>query len=234
MTDAKWPLDDTIRLADRTLELALPDAAALNAHLEAATIEGLVADSAALRTARDGQINRPGRMREATLTQDEAVLAGAALVETVRFAVGRAKAGKKNAKLKAAVGVGSTASLAGVKGSSAALDKIVAASEGRLAADLRRCGVLPAMIESAGELSIHITGADRVQEARGEAGVVGTSFKNVTLVRAIDDIDAIIAAAQLAFYKTNPARAKLYRDLIPSHPKKATPTGAGGTTGGAT
>ena len=176
MTDAKWPLDDTIRLADRTLELALPDAAALNAHLEAATIEGLVADSAA----RDGQLNRPGRMREATLTQDEAVAEGAALVETVRFAVQRAKAGKKNAKLKAAVGVGSTASLAGVKGSSAALDKIVAASEGRLAADLRRCGVLPAMIESAGELSIHITGADRVQEARGEAGVVGTSFKNVT------------------------------------------------------
>jgi hypothetical protein len=205
----KWPLAQLSDIAAKALELADEHRESLEPRLAAGVLDHLRANVDSLDGARSGATRAQVDAKSATKNQNEAAKAGYALVESVRRAVTRAGA---KASEKKAFGVG-------LRIREGSVPQIVAGLDAVADGAARYPELLPADLEKAAARRAALAGADRDQGAKKGRAKVATAARANVQVSVEGDVDAILAAAEMAFHDDPPTLA-LFRDLVPSRSKK--------------
>lgn len=204
----RWSVDQTIRAAEGLHPLAVQHRAALEPRLPAGFIEGVQADTAAMRSlASDTVIERKGRSAS-TLSQNDAVKNGAVLVSNVRRLLRTGAAANKELLKAFGVGVEVKTTVSSVE---KALGLIIAAAS-RHEAAARAAGVLPDDVANARAILAAVSGADAVQEGKKLTAKQATAAANVVHVRLSDSLMHLESIAQVAL---SPAQAAAFSALTP-------------------
>jgi hypothetical protein len=212
---SKWPLAQLSDIASKALALAEEHREALEPRLAAGVLDHLRANLASLDGARSGATRARSELKGATANQNEAARAGYALVESTRKAIVRVGA---KASEKKDFGVGLRIREGGVPQIVAGLDAIVAAAA-KYPELTRRAGILPADLEKATARRDALAGADRDQGTKKGTAKSATATRTSTQKSVEGDVDAILAAAEMAFHD-EPRTLARFRDLVPSRTKK--------------
>ena len=187
----------------KALQLAQDHKAELAARLSQSVLDALVTDLKNLGTVVPAALVQREVTKTATLTQDEALAQGYALVSAIRTAVVRKGA---TAEVRKAYGVGTATNPKIVKRVKAAISQIVdravaqpaeAASLGILQKDI---DVLKADLQA-------ITIADDTQEQQRAGAPTSTKERNRTANRILAAVDDVVAAGVLEFAKDAEKRA---------------------------
>lgn len=209
----RWSVDQTIRAAEGLHPLAVQHRAALEPRLAPGFIDGLAADLASLRSLSAGAVAERSDRSSATISQNDAIKRGAALVSGLRRLL-RSGARVDKALQKAfGVGVDVTPTVGAV---SKALEMIINGAT-RHEAAARAAGVLPADITNARALLAAVGGADQAQEQKKLTAKQATAAAKVVHTRLADNLMHLDSVAQVAL---TPAQAGLFSALTPTTTKK--------------
>ncbi len=214
----RWSVDQTIRAGEGLHPLAVQHRAALEARLPAGFIEGVAADLAAIRGLAAGAVVERKDRSGATISQNDAVKNGAALVTSLRRLL--RSGASKDKQLQKAFGVGLD-----VKPTVSSVEKalgLVIAAASRNEAAVRAAGVLPDDVVSARNLLAALTGADASQEQKKLTAKQATAAVGEVHSRLSDNLAHLESIARAALPR---AQATQFIALIPSSPtkKKAPP-----------
>lgn len=212
----KWPIARISDIANGTLALTAEFRADLEPRLAAGLIDHLAANLAAFDGKRAQASNAPVALEAATRTQDAASAAGFALVSGVRRSLARLPSATKADKK--AFGVGERLSSRSVPQVLAGLDALLAASAERTAV-VRAAGLLPADLEDARSLRAQLSGADDAQSTLKATKTSATAARNALAAAIALDVDAILAAASIAFH-ARPDVAARFEAVVPGTGRK--------------
>ncbi|MBE2252802.1 MAG: hypothetical protein IAE78_24940 [Myxococcus sp.] len=193
------------------LELAKPHVAKLEGRLPAGFFDSLKTDAAITRTRGDVAASRSTR-KAATVSQDQAVAEGAALVSTIRELVRRGA--PKDKQLWKAFGVGSrfTPSVGTV---SSALKGIIAAAN-NFPSQTQALGVLAADVTRMQTYVASISSIDADQEAKKQTSKQATAQLKAAVERLSGNLSLLASIARLAL----PAEdARVFEAALPASPK---------------
>lgn len=215
----KWPIARLADIGNAALALAVEFRAELEPRLDPGLIDHLRANLVAFDGSRSDATNAPAALKVATRTQDAAAKAGYELVAGVRRAIARAP-GVSKADHKA-FGVGEKIRIGSVPQVLAGLDAIVRSTTERPAI-ARAAGILPADIEGARAIRLRLAGADGVQATIKETKKSSIASRNALASSISSDVDAVLAAASVAFY-ARPEVGARFGALVPGKGRKAPP-----------
>lgn len=197
-----------VRAAEGLHPLAVKHRAALEPRLPAGFVDGLKADADSVRAAADSAADTRGSKRGATISQNDALAAGARLIGSIRALV---RTGQPNAKQlwrDLGVGLATNGSLGRV---TAGLTQILNAST-RFPAELRAAGVLQTDLDQARAALGALVAADSSQEQKKLTAKQATQALTATRVRLENNL---VHLASIAGASLSAADARLFADLIP-------------------
>ncbi|APR81098.1 Hypothetical protein A7982_06445 [Minicystis rosea] len=187
----------------KALQLADDNKAALAARLSQSVLDALAADLKDLGVVVPAALVRREVAKTATLTQEEALAQGYALVSAIRTAVVRKGA---SPEVRKAYGVGTNTNPKIVKRVKAAISQIVDRAVA-LPAEAASLGILQKDIDALkADLQV-ITIADDTQEQHRAGAPTSTKERNRTANRILAAVDEVVAAGVLEFAKDAEKRA---------------------------
>ena len=213
---SKWPIARISDIANATLALTAEFRSDLEPRLAAGLIDHLAANVAAFDGKRAQASNAPVALKAATRTQDAASSAGFALVSGVRRSLARLPSATKADKK--AFGVGEPLRKGSVPQVLAGLDALLAAAADRTAV-ARAAGLLPADLDGARALRVQLAGADTTQSTLKVTKSSATAARNVLAAEIAADVDAVLAAASIAFH-ARPDVAARFDAVVPGKARK--------------
>ena len=203
--------DEAVRRAESAHQHAIEDRRAIEPRLAAGLIDGVPADIALVRGILDSTL--VVRTATKSLTAKQNAQAGdlAGLVSLVRAAIFRKFPGNKTLTRK--FGVGEKVTTGKVSSVTGGAEKVLAAAE-KHPAETAQAAVLQSDLKELRGLLAALTTTDSVQEKSKADSKRATASRNAAVLRLQEAVKDISFAGQLAFRKSNPARAKIYADLI--------------------
>lgn len=211
----KWPIALLPDIGVKALELAKEYRSVLEPRLPPGIIDGLSAGLAELDTKKAAAAVVPTALKAATLTQNDAAAAGYQLVSAARRAVSRV-GGKADAK---AFGVGEVMRRNSTPQVLTGLAKFLDGATARPEV-ARAAGILPADLEAARALRLQLVDADAAQGQLKAKRLPATAARDAAAKAVASHVDAILAAADIAFY-AQPEILALFHSVVPSK-RKAT------------
>jgi len=208
-----------VQSATKARDLVLRDRSALEPRLSAGFIDGLAADVVALGGLSAEAPRARSQSRVATLTQDQAIARGIALVKGIRDVV---KAHHASAEIRRAYGVGTAATARTVKATRAVIEAVLARAASK-PEEARAAGVLDSDLDALRSALAMIIGADADQENTRAAAPATTRARNEAARRLEDAVRRIAAAGQLQF--VNDATRQAEYAALSAKSSKAKPKG---------
>lgn len=198
----RWTAAEAVRAAEALITLAAQFRAKLEARMGAGFIDGLAADTASLRDLLGGTSAQRATKRASTVSQNDAVAEGAALVANLRALVRTGAAGQK--AVWRAWGVGQQVNHT-VSSVEKGLASILAAASAD-PAQARAIGVLQEDLDRAGKLLAAVSAADSTQERKKISSKQATAAANATQARLEANLVHLTSLAAVALDRETAAQ----------------------------
>jgi len=211
--------EEAIRAGEQAEQLLKKDKTKLEGRLEPAVIDGITEDTATLSDRASKATT--ARAQRSAATQKQNVIAKRVCDRVIACRSALQKTAVPKEVLKAA-GVGKRITSKSVKTALEAGDMVVEAYA-KYPEEMRAAGLLPADMDTIVGLGNALRAADLAQEGQKVVSTTSTAQRKAAQQRLEQGLMKVIAAAELEFVESDPARVAQYQALIPARPKRKKP-----------
>ena len=225
-TGPKWDISATLYSGQQGIELTEKYPGNLAARFKPDAFDQFKVDLAQLREYHTGQVETLNVQKTQTKGKDETAQLEHKKISKIRNMI---KASTNDPQILQGFGIGTEIKSNSENSVIAAANLIINGFETFSDWAKTEAGILDTDIEELRELNTRLAGADELQ-GKAIAGRKANTVDRDALQRAVEDhITKLSAAGDLEYCISNPAVAKLFRDLIPSRGNGVTDDNEGGT-----